>query len=64
MINEDNTEKHLGFIAQEVKKFIPQAYVESGVENKFIGLNYNAIVAALVKSIQELESRIKQLENK
>jgi len=65
-MKSDDTEgnKELGFIAQEVKEFIPQAYVESGVENKFIGLNYNAIVAALVKSIQELESRIKQLENK
>jgi hypothetical protein len=59
----DNTEgnKELGFIAQEVKEFIPQAYVES---EKFIGLNYNPIVAALVKSVQELEARIKQLENK
>ena len=51
----------LGFIAQEVKDFIPQAYVQS---EDFIGLNYNAIVAALVKSVQELEARIKQLENK
>ena len=64
MTDEEHTEKHLGFIAQEVKEFIPQAYVESGVENKFIGINYNAIVAALVKSIQELEARIKELENK
>lgn len=52
---EDNTEKHLGFIAQEVKEFIPQAYVESG---KFIGLDYQAIVATLVKSIQELNEKL------
>jgi hypothetical protein len=52
---EDNTEKHLGFIAQEVKQYIPQAYVESG---NFIGLDYQAIVATLVKSIQELNEKL------
>jgi len=38
-MKSDNTEgdKELGFIAQEVKEFIPQAYVES---EDFIGLNY------------------------
>jgi hypothetical protein len=57
MKEEDNTEKHLGFIAQEVKQYIPQAYVESG---NFIGLNYQAIVATLVKSIQELNEKLER----
>ena len=66
----DDTEgnKELGFIAQEVKEFIPQAFVES---EDFIGLNYNAIVTTLVKAIQEqtqiikdLEARIVSLESK
>jgi hypothetical protein len=57
MIEEDNTEKHLGFIAQEVKEFIPQAYVES---KDFIGLDYQAIVATLVKSIQELNEKLER----
>jgi hypothetical protein len=55
--NEDNTNKHLGFIAQEVKDFIPQAYVES---DNFIGLNYNPIVAVLVKAIQELNEKLQR----
>ena len=59
--NETNGNKELGFIAQEVKEFIPQAYVES---EDFIGLNYNAIVAALVKSVQELKAEIDELKNK
>jgi hypothetical protein len=54
-------EKELGFIAQEVKGIIPSAYQESG---DFIGLNYNPIVAALTKAVQELEAKIKTLENK
>ena len=72
MLDEEYTDKHLGFIAQEVKEFIPQAYVESGDdENKFIGLNYQAITAGLVKAIQEQQTiingllqRIEFLENK
>ena len=62
-MKSDNTkgEKELGFVAQEVKGIIPSAYQESG---DFIGLNYNPIVAALTKAVQELEAKIKVLENK
>jgi len=60
--DESEGDKELGFIAQEVKEFIPQAYVENGEDAaKFIGLNYNAIVAALVKAIQELNEKIDKL---
>ena len=59
MINDESEgQKELGFIAQEVKDFIPYAYVESGEEEeKFIGLNFNPIVAALVKAVQELKQK-------
>jgi hypothetical protein len=62
-MKSDKTEgnKELGFIAQEVKNYIPEAYVES---KNFIGLNYNAIVAALVKSVQELKAEIEELKAK
>ena len=55
MKSEDNTQKHLGFIAQEVKEYIPQAYVEN---EDFIGLNDRPIIAALVKAIQELNEKL------
>jgi hypothetical protein len=65
MKDEDNTDKHLGFIAQEVKEFIPQAYVENGDDdNNFIGLDYQAITATLVKAVQELQEQINELKNK
>jgi hypothetical protein len=54
-------EKELGFIAQEVKGIIPSAYQESG---DFIGLNFNPIVAALTKAIQELKAELDILKNK
>jgi hypothetical protein len=63
--DDELANKELGFIAQEVKEFIPQAYVESGKdENKFIGLNYQAITTALVKAVQELKAEIDILKNK
>jgi hypothetical protein len=63
--DESKGSKELGFIAQEVKEFIPQAYVENGEDAaKFIGLNYNAIVAALVKSVQELKAELDELKSK
>lgn len=56
MKSENNeVEKSLGFIAQEVKEFIPQAYVDS---NNFIGLNDRPIIAALVKAIQEMNTKL------
>ena len=55
MKTENNTNKYLGFIAQEVKQFIPQAFVEN---KDFIGLDYQAITATLVKAIQELNEKL------
>jgi hypothetical protein len=58
---DESEEKQLGFIAQEVKEFIPQAYNESiNGEETFIGLNYNPIIAALVKAIQELNTKFEE----
>ena len=56
----DHEAKELGFIAQEVKEVIEQAYVQNG---EFIGLNYQPIVAALVKAIQDLNNKIENLKN-
>jgi hypothetical protein len=53
--DEHTSQKHLGFIAQDVKDFIPQAYVE---DENFIGLNYNPIIATIVKAIQELNDKL------
>jgi hypothetical protein len=66
MQDEDEfVEKQLGFIAQEVKDYIPQAYVESGEgDDKFIGLSDRPIIAALVKAVQELSAKVSALENK
>jgi hypothetical protein len=59
--DETKGEKELGFIAQDVKGIIPSAYQESG---DFIGLNFNPIVAALTKAVQELKTELDTLKNK
>jgi hypothetical protein len=58
---EETERKQLGFIAQEVKDYIPQAYVE---QDNFIGLQDRPIVAALVKAVQELKAELDELKSK
>jgi len=53
---KDGDQKQVGLVAQDVKDFIPLAYEEN---DKFIGLNYNAIIVTMVKAIQELNEKIK-----
>jgi hypothetical protein len=59
--DESEGQKELGFIAQDVKSVIPNAYVET---EDFIGLNFNPIVAALTKAVQELKTELDTLKNK
>jgi hypothetical protein len=67
---EENSDKELGFIAQDVKDFIPQAYVETNSEDAngqpytFIGLQDRPILAALTKAIQEQQAMIEELKAK
>ena len=63
MLDQDeDLPKELGFIAQDVKDVIPQAYVENtGLNGNFIGLNFNPIVATLTKAIQEQQALIENL---
>jgi hypothetical protein len=64
----DDTPKQLGFVAQDVKDVIPQAYVEQSVldagDNNatYIGLNDRPIIAALTKAIQEQQALIQSLK--
>jgi hypothetical protein len=58
-----NTEfQELGFIAQDVKKVIPEAVPNE--ESQTIRLNYSdrAIIATLVKAVQEQQIQIEQLK--
>jgi hypothetical protein len=61
----DDTPKHLGFIAQDVKDIVPPAYKEQMLgDETFIGLENTAIIPVLVKAIQELKAELDTLKNK
>lgn len=49
-----------GFIAQEVKKIIPE--IVSETKNGFYAVNYDAIIPFLTEAIKEQQKRIEQLE--
>ena len=58
--------KHHGFIAQEVKKVMPEdygIYVENE-EKDFIGLRYDEFIADMVAVIQDQQKRIEELERR
>lgn len=56
----NGTERHLGFIAQDVQEFLPDA-IKSFDENR-LSIDTDVITAALVAKCQQLEARIQTLE--
>lgn len=50
----------LGFIAQEVKEILPE--VVDGSEETNYGVHYDDVIPVLVKAVQELSARVRQLE--
>lgn len=59
---KDKEGYHVGLIAQEVEKVIPEAISEG--DDKYLSLDYNAVVAALVDEVNQLKERINKLEGK
>lgn len=53
---------HVGLIAQEVEKILPEAVSKD--DKGFLTLDYNAVVAVLVDEVNQLKSEIKQLQAK
>lgn len=61
--NDKSKENHIGLIAQDVQKVVPEA-VKTDAETGYLSIEYNALVAVLVDKVNRLEKRIKELENK
>ena len=58
----DNRED-IGLVADEVKEVYPQL-VKSDAEGNALGVNYSKLTAVLIKAVQDLSTRIGNLENK
>lgn len=59
-IGEKGKQKHLGFVAQDLKQVLPEA-VESD-ERGFYSVNYDCLVAVAFAAIQELMEEVRQLK--
>lgn len=53
----------IGFLAQDLKKVVPEVVREGDDENKTLGVNYGEITALLVKGMQEQQKEIEELRS-
>ena len=60
-----NTEQRdYGFVAHELEKTLPNVVTGEKDGEKMQGVDYSKLTPILLKAIQELEARVKELENK
>lgn len=59
--NDPSRTEHIGVMAQEVAEVYPEAVRKD--DQGMLRVDYPALVPALIKSIQELDARVKELEH-
>lgn len=59
---EGRKHEEVGLIAQEVQEVVPEA-IEVDDETSYLSINYGKFVPYLLKAVQELDQKIKELEN-
>ncbi|MCC3455941.1 tail fiber domain-containing protein [Microcoleus sp. PH2017_08_TRC_O_A] len=57
-----NFTQKIGLIAQEVRKVLPEAVLDTESEEELYGIDYACITACLVKAVQELENQVIDLK--
>ena len=62
-IKEYQGTEHLGFVAQEIQAVIPEAAHSPRDPNRPLNYEDRALIAVLVKAIQELSAKVEALEN-
>lgn len=60
---EDKTKRHVGLIAQEVQKVVPELVDYVDKEKGLLGVKYDKIVAYLIEAIKEQQKMINELKN-
>ena len=60
---KESDNRMYGVVAHELQEVVPQAVVGEKDKEKLQAVDYSKLVPVLIKSIQELEARIKELEN-
>ena len=59
-INNDN-KKHIGLIAQEVEKVVPEVVNTENDGNNYLSVSYGNLVSLLIESIKELNGKVNVL---
>lgn len=59
---ESQKHEEVGLIAQEVKEVVPHA-VETDEVTSYLSINYSKFIPYLLKAVQELDQKIKEMEN-
>ena len=59
----DTESKHIGFIAQECEKILPEVVHTADDEEALKSISYGQIVSVLVEAVKELSDKIEALEN-
>lgn len=57
----DEDKKHIGFIAQEIEKIVPEVVTTANDENGYKSVAYGNITALLVEAVKELRQEVKDL---
>ena len=60
---KESDNRMYGVVAHELQEVVPQAVVGEKDTEKLQAVDYSKLVPVLIKSIQELEARVKELEN-
>ena len=60
--HKKNKDKNIGFLAHEVQEEFPFLVTGEKDGEETQSLNYQGLIGILVKEIQELKARVKQLE--
>jgi hypothetical protein len=63
VFDEPERDRRVGFIAQEVLKIVPEAVDVMADEEQSMSLRPQEIIPFLVKAVQELSTKVEQLES-
>ena len=61
-VDEEGTQRRLGFKAQEIAQIIPEAVSEESGEDKYLSVASAEFIPVLVKAIQELSAKVDSLQ--
>ncbi|KQT24129.1 hypothetical protein ASG22_08925 [Chryseobacterium sp. Leaf405] len=61
--SQDYNTKEIGFLAQELRKVLPDAVKEDTTDpDKLLSVNYDSLIGVLTKAFQELNAKVEKLE--